>query len=201
MKADDRSIIHPVIMAVPPEVRLLKGKRKSQALSAQARTALARSADISDVVIGQLDKNDRGAPIPVGGIHWSLSHTAGYVAGTVARYPVGIDIERVQPFTPALSERLAGREEWDLAGSLDEVLFCRYWTAKEAVLKATGVGLGGLRQCRIIRIPDDNHLTLLFHDREWTVSHSMKANQHIATITVGADGVVWHVLAHQPPLT
>ena len=194
MHADAKGILQPVIMAVPPASRLLKGRESVKALSRHARTALALSADLSGVTLGLLAKGGRGAPLPSGGVYWSLSHTLDFVAAVTAPRPVGIDIEKIKSFTPALRERVAEPQEWELSESVDEMLFCRYWTAKEAVLKAIGIGLGGLKQCRITKICDDQHVWLMYDEEKWIVSHSSIASQHMAAITVGAAGVKWHCL-------
>ena len=185
-------VLHPVIMAVPPSARQLTGREKVQALGLHARTALARSARHSGVELGTLKKGYRGAPLPSRGVYWSLSHTSDYVAAVTAPYRVGIDIEKIKSFTAALKGRLAGRSEWALAPAIDDTLFCRYWTAKEAVLKAVGTGLSGLARCSILEISDERHLRLSYGIETWTVSHSTKAAHHLAAITVNANRLRWH---------
>ena len=112
-------------MAVRPATRMLKGRECAEALSLQARTALALSAELSGVTLELLAKGDRGAPLPSGGVYWSLSHTSDFVAGVTAPYPIGIDIEKIKSFTPALRERVAGTREWELSDTVDDILFCR----------------------------------------------------------------------------
>ena len=90
---------------------------------------------------GPLEKDKNGAPLPSKGTYWSLTHKSANVAAVVAPRPVGIDIEVLRPCNPNLYQRIASAEEWDLAATVSDKNFFRYWTAKEAVLKAVGKGL------------------------------------------------------------
>ena len=186
--------LHPVIMEVPPSIRELGGREKVQALRRHAREALNRSATYSGVALGALEKGDRGQPLPSLGNHWSLSHTTDYVAAVVAPYRIGIDIEKFRPFTEEMKALVGDEHEWRLAPVIDDTLFCRYWTAKEAVLKLVGTGLGGLSQCSIKEITDEHHLLVSYKFESWTVSHCSKAPLHLAAITAPAHQVEWHIL-------
>jgi 4'-phosphopantetheinyl transferase len=186
-------------MTVPADALPAAGREKTVALRRHARTALARSALFSGVVLGLLEQGDRGQPLPSQGTHWSLSHASDCVAAVTAPFPVGIDVERIAAFTPALRERCAGPSEWALAFPVDEALFCRFWTAKEAVLKAAGAGLTGLPRCRIVEIVNELELRLNFGSRIWTVSHCSMAAGHIASITAAPGEVTWHLLDLERP--
>ncbi len=85
--------------------------------------------------------------------HFNVSHAGERVAIAVASVPVGIDIERDAPpdaaamaqawFTP--TERMRVDEAATDADSAGQA-FLDIWTAKEAVLKASGVGMAaGMR--------------------------------------------------------
>lgn len=88
-------------------------------------------------------------------LRFNYSHTDGYVACALARgADVGVDIERVVAM-PELADMLQfvlhaqEARTPDLLGRSDDPLdfFFRVWTAKEALLKATGHGLSvGLQQ-------------------------------------------------------
>jgi 4'-phosphopantetheinyl transferase len=186
--------IHPVIMAVPEPDLGLKGRDKVAALGRHARQALAHSALFSGVQLGPLDKNDHGAPLPSNGIHWSLTHKERYVAAVAAPHPVGIDIERMRPVRQGMHQHLAGDREWALAPEITQTLFFRYWTAKEAVLKAVGKGLTGLSRCRVDAIVDEDHLILAFEDSQWTVVHFWGTKEHIVTVTADRVSVQWHMI-------
>ncbi len=193
-----RGKLHAVIMPVSQDIRRLSGKEKKLALSRHARLALTLSAALSSVALDLklLKKGERGEPLPSGGVYWSLSHTSDFVAAVVAPHPIGIDIEKVKPCSAALQARISGGNEWELADTIDDALVCRFWTAKEAVLKAIGAGLAGLDKCVVTEITDDRHMRLRFESDTWVVSHCSHAFHHIAAITSAAEGVRWHIAAH-----
>ncbi len=189
----DIETIHPVITPVAAADRLIKGREKVALLRRDAREALAISARFSNCALGPLEKDKNGAPIPFGGIHWSLSHKSTYVAAVVARKPIGIDIERINPVTKGVENRIAGPREWGLAPCRDLNLFFRYWTAKEAVLKSIGIGLSGLDDCRIQQILDDRRLLVNYQGQCWTVTHHWIGQEHLAAITSDDVAIEWHV--------
>ncbi len=86
--------------------------------------------------------------------HFNLAHTENHALLAVARSPVGADIERVRS---AAVESLARRMllPWERERVLSlpsperERVFFRYWTCKEACLKASGIGLVGARSLGI----------------------------------------------------
>lgn len=186
------TIIHPVIMAVPEPERRLKGRDKVAALRRIARIALERSARHSGVTLGALEKTESGAPLPSNGIYWSLTHKESYVAAVTAPQPIGIDIEKNRPCAEGLYRRLAEPWEWELSPAVTQSLFYRYWTAKEAVLKAVGKGLAGLTRCRIVKILDDSRLELTYDNTVWRVSQLWSAEDHIVTVTDNDFEIEWH---------
>lgn len=76
-------------------------------------------------------------------IHFSLSHCREAAACTIADSPIGIDVESLRAFTPALLQRTMSAEEAAAIQAADEPrrTFIRLWTQKEAYLKLTGTGL------------------------------------------------------------
>jgi 4'-phosphopantetheinyl transferase len=186
--------IHPVILAVSSDDQRLVLRAKVEALRRRAREAAALSAQYGGYIIGALEKDDAGVPLPSNDLFWSLSHKERMVAAVVSPRPVGIDLERLAPVYERLHDRIADPAEWALAPQKTETLFFRYWTAKEAVLKAVGKGLTGLERCRVQAILDDDHLGLLYEGIPWGVTHCWVGDEHLATVT--SDNVVlqWHIL-------
>lgn len=183
--------IHPVVLPVPSAVRELEGVAKKQGLSSLARKALHLSAGQFGVDIGVLKKNDNGAPLPSNGLYWSLSHCSTCVAAVAAPAPIGIDVEKITPFRPELVSEIADEAEWALVGELTPLLFFSYWTAKETVLKATGVGLAGLAQCRVTGISESG-ASVQYRDRSWQVLFYNGMTAHVIAITDQGLPLSWH---------
>jgi 4'-phosphopantetheinyl transferase len=81
-----------------------------------------------------------------GTLHFNLSHSGGLAALAVSRdTEMGIDVERIRPFTEDVAERFFAPGEVAALRALPEGeqldAFYRIWTRKEAFLKATGDGL------------------------------------------------------------
>ena len=100
--------------------------------------------------------------------HWAVSHSRGLVAAALCRSgPLGLDLEATDR-SPSqnIAERLA--QLGVPAAQLATADGCRQaWTRSEAVLKATGTGLGGLSKLRHLASPrtDDPVARLEFEGR------------------------------------
>ncbi|MEW6382050.1 MAG: 4'-phosphopantetheinyl transferase superfamily protein [bacterium] len=186
--------LYPVILSVSyPDPDMLSGREKVDLLRKTARQALALSAQKSGVTLGPLSKDERGAPLPVNGIYWSLSHKSRCVAAVVSGERIGIDVEEFLPRRHKdLFASLATADEWRLSPDADWNLFFRYWTAKEAATKATGAGLRDLRVCKVAAIPDERHLTLHYEHRIWNIEHYWYQN-HIISLVADDRPVVWTI--------
>ncbi len=184
--------LYPVIMAVPESVKALTPKKRVQFLSQQARRALQISAERSRVPIGKLAQDERSAPLPFDGTYWSISHKSEYVAGVVAPSPVGIDIEKICPRTKSLFAKIASEAEWALADTSFKTFF-RYWTAKEAVLKAAGIGLKALAKCRVIRVVDAQQIDMAYEGNTYRVQHYF-FDDHIAAVVKNDFEIDWTVV-------
>ena len=187
--------IFPIILPVPAKVADFKPRDRVTFLSQHARKAIAASAQKSGIPAGELKKDENGAPLPFEGTYWSITHKSEYVAGVVAPHPIGIDIEKIQPCSQGLYKKTATEPEWSLADQSqgDFTIFFRYWTAKEAVLKASTTGIKDLLKCRIDRIIDECHLEINYLDQKWFIEHHF-FNDHIASIVQNDSRIVWTII-------
>ena len=153
------AIGRPVFLAAHAGVRMLASRRL-----AWAADAPAAAPDLTEFGWGvepsgkpMLTFRD-GRPMP---LHMSVSHGGGLAAAAVCDHgPIGIDVERVDTRRSllAIAERFYAPEEHAVlarCGSDERMaLFHQWWTRKEAVLKATGVGLRGGLAVRVDGGPD-----------------------------------------------
>jgi 4'-phosphopantetheinyl transferase len=182
--------LFPVILSVPDNIQHLTGRKKVSSLSKHARKALEISAQKSHVRLRNLKKNEKGVPLPFNGNYWSLTHKSKYVAAVIASTPIGIDIEKIRPCSKALFRKTAHDREWELSDTDPFILFYRYWTSKESVLKASGTGIRDLSKCRIVGIIDDNHLIIDYRNQKWLIEH-FYFDEHIASVVKNDFHVEW----------
>ncbi len=186
--------LHPVILPVPEEVSEYKPRDRVVFLSAHARNALKLCAQKCGISLADFEKDKNGVPLPVDGIHWSVTHKNEYVAGVLSSQPVGIDIEKIEPCSRGLFRKTAAEAEWALADqSTDEfTIFYRYWTSKEAVVKTSTAGIKDLLKCRIHQIIDDHHLEIEYLNQRWQIEHFF-FNDHIASIVKNDFEIDWTI--------
>ena len=189
-------ILFPVVMPVVEVGHKPSGQDKVDHLSRSAREALKLSAEKSGVRLEELRKDEKGVPCPINGNYWSLSHKPKYVAAVVSKDKVGIDIEEMKPRTESLFAYVASDEEWELKEKSWDTFF-RYWTAKEAALKVIGIGIGGLKTCRIISVPDENHIILDYKGQSFLVEQ-LRYKNHIVSVLKDDNQIEWVVLDEFP---
>jgi 4'-phosphopantetheinyl transferase len=182
--------LFPVILPVAEVGHKLSGRDKVARLSIISREALGLSAEKSGVVLGELSKDEDDVPCPSDGNYWSLSHKPKYVAAVVSREKIGIDIEEIRPRLESIFSLVASDEEWELSEDRSWRTFFRYWTAKEAALKAVGVGISGLRACKLVSIPDVNHIVLNYQGCLFMVEQ-LNYRNHIVSIVKNDNTVEW----------
>ncbi len=182
--------LFPVVLPVAEAGHKLSGKEKVARLSRISREALRLSAEKSGVVLGELLKDEDDVPCPFDGNYWSLSHKSKYVAAVVSKEKIGIDIEEIKPRSESIFSLVASEVEWELSKDRSWCTFFRYWTAKEATLKAVGVGIGGLKACRLVSIPDKNHI-VLNHRGCLFIVEQFNYRNHIVSIVKNDNEVEW----------
>lgn len=95
---------------------------------------------------GVVRRDDRGRPGTDGPGDVSLSHGGGWIAvAATGSGRLGVDVETPRAVSASLAQRCLAPAElaWlqQASGQARNTRFLRLWTAKEAYLKATGVGL------------------------------------------------------------
>ena len=192
--ACQNQILYPVILSVPGKVQEFKPKERVLFLSRYARRALKISAAKSGVRAGELIKDENGMPLPFKGTFWSITHKRQYVAGVVAPTPIGIDIERIRDVSQGLFRKTATDSEWALVNAEGTSLltFFRVWTSKEAVLKATGIGIKDLLKCQVRQILDARHLVIHYEGKDWLIEHCF-FDRHITSIVQNSFQIDWTV--------
>jgi 4'-phosphopantetheinyl transferase len=101
-------------------------------------------------------REPHGPPrLPGSGLHASISHAGEYVTVALSDVaPVGVDIERIKriAYAPLLDVVCTASERRHVTSAAD---FYAYWTRKESVLKATGVGLSLPMTNVVVTAPGD----------------------------------------------
>lgn len=186
--------LQPVLVPVVSDAAN-RTPQRVQAQRVASRRALIECARRSGAPEAGWTKDENDVPRPLAGFHWSVSHKRHWAAAVIADRPVGIDIEHILPKRNELFAELAAPDEWAVLGDRSWPAFFRVWTAKEATLKANGLGIGAFGRCRVLEVDGDTNMTLLYDGAPWTIEHFLHA-EHIVAVTAGHDAVAWHVL-HQ----
>lgn len=143
--------------------RFEKDRRKFVVARGLLRTILAsylsrHSATLPQQVIFSYSSKGKPAiasPYPSGELCFNVSHSHNMALYAIAlNRPVGIDLEYIRPIEAVeLAQRFFLPSEAAIMRSLmgedQHRAFFRGWTQKEAYLKATGDGLGGLKSVEV----------------------------------------------------
>jgi len=144
-------------------------------------------------------------------LHFNLSHSEDRaLLGVSLRRELGVDLERVRSNVETLSisrHYFFGSERAAIEAAASQErdnLFFRYWVAKEAVLKAQGIGLGfPLDRFRVDFLPSAQTARVETFDPgalepDWTVR--MLACEPGWLGAVAARGMDWEVVTEPPEL-
>lgn len=183
--------LFPVIFPVPPHPPLISGREKVTWIRDASREALRICAHFSRINLKNLKKSSLGAPLPFDGTYWSVSHKPLFATAVLGKYPMGIDIEKVKSPSGAVVRKVISAEEDSLCREKKrDDYFFRVWTAKEAVLKAEGIGLQGLSKCRIVQVPDEATMLLNYQEKPYRVIQ-ISFKGHIASVVTNGEPVRW----------
>jgi 4'-phosphopantetheinyl transferase len=133
---------------------------------------------------GKPELDTAGAPP----LHFSVSHSGTMVLVAIAPGPVGVDLEGPRQLRHALevAARTFARSELELLVRLPSGArprrFLEIWTAKEAVLKASGEGLPGLSGVEVTPGSDGTLRTAGTGDARWAVRTFEPAPGYVAAV-------------------
>jgi 4'-phosphopantetheinyl transferase len=131
-----------------------------------------------------------------GNLHYNLSHSVDCILLAVADTPVGIDVEFIDhnfPYNDILAENFSEDEiayvrESGLADS-----FFTLWTRKEAILKATGQGLGEhMRLMPALNGEFELDSTLTGFDKNWELNSFEILPGYVGAVAVCGSGHQYH---------
>ena len=125
----------------------------------------------------EIHKNKYGKPfIKSDKLKFNMSHSKGKLAIAMASFEVGIDIEYINPnfdiyeiidIALSESEKLNIKK---LEFSLQKKQFYKYWTQKEAFLKAMGTGINmDLNKLEIPNNTSDNNRISIYKEKKWII--------------------------------
>ena len=125
----------------------------------------------------EIHKNKYGKPfIKSDELKFNISHSKDKLAIAMASFEVGIDIEYINPnfdiyeiidITLSESEKLNIKK---LEFSLQNKQFYKYWTQKEALLKAMGTGINmDLNKLEIPNNISDNNRISIYKEKKWII--------------------------------
>lgn len=172
----------------------MTGKESVAELSRMARDAARISARMSGVALGAFNKDSSGVPMPLNGVFWSISHKPKVVAGVVSTVRIGLDIEQIKPVSDRLVHKILDSGELELFHHVEKSLaFFKGFTAKEAVLKKTGVGIRGLSDCKIIERVDEKKLLVQYLNHHYWVENYY-FDGYLASVTKNSGDVQWTVV-------
>lgn len=140
---------------------LLRGILRSRSGSHDLVAHLVRQAEEKrGLTLGDVRYLPSGKPVfDREGWHLSVSHSGTTLLVAIAPFPVGIDLEIRRAAPQRVRQRFFSPRE-------QEADFFRVWTAKEAVSKLSGGGLGLVRRIAV----DGDRATLdgeSYHLRQW----------------------------------
>lgn len=125
------------------------------------------------------------------GLQYNITHAAEWILLAVSRTPVGADVEHIDtafPFADILPEHFS-QEEVEFINSKDQHdRFFTLWTRKEALLKATGQGLGEhLKSTPSLDGAHELPYILLSAEKDWQINSFNLIDDYKASIAAGSE--------------
>lgn len=175
-------------------LRISEARRQFVVARALLRLVLAKhlNADPAGIVITQQCRHcgsaDHGKPaVAGGGIEFSVSHAGGH--GAIALHPhaaVGVDLEVPRPRAQSMLDIALSATELAAHRRLPaherDAAALRWWTRKEAVLKATGWGLAVPPDQIRVSAPDESAALM-----EWPRAYALDRRVWLSDLECHAD--------------
>ncbi|MBP0029380.1 4'-phosphopantetheinyl transferase family protein [Roseofilum sp. Guam] len=149
----------------------------------------------------EFNYSQRGKPdlaLPKSDLKFNISHSQNYALyGFSPNSSIGVDIEAIRPLNDldSLARRFFLPSEYrhiqNTPISEQPYTFFRYWTYKEAYLKAIGEGLAGLEQAEIELTDTGAKVS----DRAWSLYPLTTPSGTVAAVSV--EGDCWQVVQKQ----
>ena len=174
------------------------------------RTILSRYLGIEPSQL-QFCYSPRGKPFLAettggGTLQFNLSHSQGIALYAVTcDRQIGIDVEYIRPIadTEQIAKRFFSDREYAVIRALPpsqkQEAFFRYWTCKEAYLKATGEGIAQLDQIEVSLMPGEPVSLLRISGslqiQDWVLQELTPASDYVAALAVAGQG--WHLTRWQ----
>ncbi|MEH2069118.1 MAG: 4'-phosphopantetheinyl transferase HetI [Nostoc sp.] len=168
------------------------------------RSILSRYLGIKPLEV-QFNYQQRGKPMLAKtfadrGLEFNLSHSQELALCAVnCTREIGVDLEYIRPVSDleALAKRFFLPREYEMLRSLSsnqqQEVFFRYWTCKEAYLKATGDGLSQLEEVEVFLTPTKPAKLQITQD--WSLFELVPANNYVAAVAVANFG--WNLKCWQ----
>jgi 4'-phosphopantetheinyl transferase len=131
------------------------------------------------------------------GLLFNLSHSQDLaLLGVSYRNQIGVDLEYIRTMSDleSLAKRFFSSREYEhlrlCAADEQQQIFFRYWTCKEAYLKATGDGLAQLEETQISLIA--NQPSQLLVSGDWSLRELTPAENFAAAVVVAGSNINLH---------
>jgi len=165
------------------------------------RTILGQYLDIAPKQV-EFEYQPRGKPLLAAkfadqGLLFNLSHSQDLaLLGISYQNQIGVDLEYIRTMSDleGLAKRFFSAREYEylrlLSPAQQQQIFFRYWTCKEAYLKATGDGLVQLEEIEIDLTP--NQPSKLLVSGDWSLRELTPANNFAAAVVVAGSNIHLH---------
>jgi len=165
------------------------------------RTILGQYLDIAPKQV-EFEYQPRGKPLLAAkfadqGLLFNLSHSQDLaLLGVSCQHQIGVDLEYIRTMSDleGLAKRFFSAREYEylrlLSPAQQQQIFFRYWTCKEAYLKATGDGLVQLEEIEIDLTP--NQPSKLLVSGDWSLRELTPADNFAAAVVVAGSNINLH---------